>query len=98
MRSLLLFPALALASPLLHRRTTLAECLAGASLDPVTSSSSSYSSDTTAYNTRLTFDPAALVVPSSPDDIAAALRCAEQQGVAVSARGGGHSYVRCSFS
>jgi len=46
-----------------------------------------------AYNQRIQPKPVALVKPNSKDHVSSALKCAKQAGVAVSGRGGGHSYA-----
>lgn len=90
---LLSLPALLVASPLFPR-VSLTSCLSAAGLTPITSSSSSYSSDVAAYNQRLQPEPAAIIYPTSTAQVASAVACAKNAGVAVAAKGGGHSYVR----
>ena len=48
---------------------------------------------TAAYNQRLQPKPVAVVHPTTPAQVASALKCAAAAGVPVSARGGGHSYA-----
>ncbi|GAA6020913.1 hypothetical protein JCM11491_000064 [Sporobolomyces phaffii] len=75
------------------RSTNLATCLNNAGIATVTSSSSTYQSDIAAYNQRLQPKPVAVIHPTSPAQIASALKCAASSNTAVSARGGGHSYA-----
>lgn len=89
---LLSLPALLVASPLFPR-VSLTSCLSAAGLTPITSSSSSYSSDVAAYNQRLQPEPAAIIYPTSTAQVASAVACAKNAGVAVAAKGGGHSYA-----
>lgn len=58
-----------------------------------------YAPDTTEYkqairpfNNRVPFTPAAYVLPQSVKDIQNAVKCGADNGVHVSAKGGGHSY------
>ncbi|KZO92772.1 Glucooligosaccharide oxidase, partial [Calocera viscosa TUFC12733] len=46
-----------------------------------------------AYNQRYTYQPAAVVYPSSSDQAGAVVQCAAAAGVPVTARSGGHSYA-----
>jgi hypothetical protein len=72
---------------------TINSCLSSANLDPVFPSSSVYAADTLAYNHRLAYKPAAVVYPSTVQDVAKAVECASQAGIKVAARSGGHSYA-----
>lgn len=45
------------------------------------------------YNLAIDVDPAAVIRPNSSDEVAAAVRCAADNGVKVQARSGGHSYA-----
>ncbi|BGP56814.1 hypothetical protein JCM8202_004414 [Rhodotorula sphaerocarpa] len=76
--------------------SALVDCLYSAGLSPVTTSSADWASDSAAYNQRIEPQPAAILFPSSQDQIAEALSCASSTNVRVAARGGGHSYA--SFS
>lgn len=51
-----------------------------------------------AFNQRLEPIPAAIVYPTSPAEVSAALLCASNAGLNVSARSGGHSYASYSIS
>lgn len=51
-----------------------------------------WSTDIYAWSRRIQTDPAGVVYPSTPDDVAAALACARSAGVLVAARDGGHCY------
>ncbi|GAA5934338.1 FAD-dependent oxidoreductase [Sporobolomyces koalae] len=98
--TLLLFASLTCASPTAEsslqvypRSNSLATCLNNAGVTTVTSSSANYQSDIAAYNQRLQPKPVAVIYPTSPAQISSALKCAAAANVAVSARGGGHSYA-----
>ncbi|KDN51783.1 hypothetical protein RSAG8_00331, partial [Rhizoctonia solani AG-8 WAC10335] len=78
-----------------ERRDAFTDCLSNGSPSGavVTPSSSNYGSARAAFNQRLSFKPAALVFPSSPQDVQKYVKCAASAGVAVVARSGGHSYA-----
>ncbi|BGP18082.1 hypothetical protein JCM10213_006527 [Rhodosporidiobolus nylandii] len=91
----LAFAGTATAAPLfLEPRTgNLAACLRRQGVTPVTPNSANYSADVAAYNQRIQPEPASILYPASPEQIATALTCAARNNVSVSARGGGHSYA-----
>lgn len=93
---LLLLPLLTAASPLPPNPALLA-CLSDASLTPITSSSTSYDNSTSPFNTRVHPFPLAVVYPRNNLQVAAAVVCASKNGVAASARSGGHSYGALLF-
>lgn len=66
--------------------TTLDSCLS--TLNP-----SHSSSDALAYNRRLSYMPAAIVFPTTVDEVSTAIKCASISSVQVAARSGGHSYA-----
>ena len=72
---------------------SLDACLTSANLHPVTSSSSAYGADSLAFNRRLSYKPAAIIFPTTVQDVANAVKCASQASVKVAARSGGHSYA-----
>lgn len=45
------------------------------------------------YNTDIPITPAAVVRPSTSDQVADAIKCAVESSVKVQPRGGGHSYA-----
>lgn len=45
------------------------------------------------FNQRIQPSPAAIVYPTSPEQVAAAVQCAASNSATVSARSGGHSYA-----
>ncbi|GAA5956067.1 hypothetical protein JCM3765_005445 [Sporobolomyces pararoseus] len=75
------------------RSTSLTQCLNNAGIQTVTSSSSNYQSDIAAYNQRIQPKPVAVIHPTTQAQISSSLKCASSANVAVSARGGGHSYA-----
>ena len=73
--------------------TGLVECLKSHSLPSIVASSPNYTSSTQDFNVRVSWKPLALVTPSTADEIALAINCANDYDVKVAARGGGHSYA-----
>ena len=75
--------------------TALIDCLTTAGLEPVTPSHPAYQNDSLPVNTRLIYQPAALVYPNTTEDVSAAIKCGAANDVKVNARSGGHS---CTFA
>lgn len=78
-----------------ERRSAFTDCLSngGPSGSVVTPSSSNYGSARAAFNQRLSYQPAAIVYPSSPQDVQKYVNCAASSGIAIVGRSGGHSYA-----
>ena len=75
----------------------LLECLAARKVPfLVPSSGAAWASHATTYNARLQYTPAAILVPTTTQQISEGVVCAGQNGVPVQAKSGGHSYA--SFS
>ncbi|RPD53461.1 FAD-binding domain-containing protein [Lentinus tigrinus ALCF2SS1-7] len=72
---------------------TFVNCLEQAGLDPVLQDEASYAANSSAYNLRFNYKPAAIVYPNNSTQVAAAVKCGAASGVKVNARGGGHSYA-----
>ncbi|KAK7429012.1 hypothetical protein QQZ08_004419 [Neonectria magnoliae] len=94
---LCLFSALSLASAVLARRDSLAACLADADVPYLLKDSAEWTQETTPYNLRLPYTPAAVAVPTCVSHIEAAVSCGVENGVRVSAKGGGHGYASFAF-
>lgn len=77
--------------------TTLEECLDAYTVTGLTPSDSSWSSTIAPYNLRLPWQPAGVAIPTTPEEVAAALSCAKKYKVKVQPRGGGHSYGAMSL-
>lgn len=56
-------------------------------------SSPNYTSSVTVYNLNIPVKPAAIVYPSSAEEVAGIVKCAAESGYKVQAKGGGHSYA-----
>lgn len=76
--------------------TALIDCLTTAGLEPVTPSHPAYQNDSLPVNTRLIYQPAALVYPNTTEDVSAAIKCGAANDVKVNARSGGHSCTSAS--
>jgi len=78
-----------------ERRDAFTSCLtsSGSGGSIVTPSSSTYASARAAFNQRLSYQPAAIAYPSSPQDIQKYVNCAASSNIPVVGRSGGHSYA-----
>jgi hypothetical protein len=72
--------------------TTLRACLTEKKLQPIVAEDSNWESSTSPWSLRYNPEPAAVVTPTSSDEIAAALACAVESEIKVAALNGGHSY------
>ncbi|KAH7165424.1 hypothetical protein EDB81DRAFT_639478 [Dactylonectria macrodidyma] len=79
------------------KRNALTSCLANANVRFSIQNSTEWAQVTKPYNLRLAFSPAAVAIPSSVEEIRAAVSCGIQNAVLVSAKGGGHSYGSTGF-
>ena len=87
-------------SVILARQPTngsISDCLVKAGVNGLTSASSSWGAEISPYNLRLPYGPAAVALPTTPAQVAAALKCAKAFSLKVQARGGGHSYASMSL-
>jgi len=73
------------------------DCLVKAGVEALTSASSSWAATISPYNFRLHYEPLAVALPTTPEQVSATLKCAKVYGVKVQARGGGHSYGAMSL-
>ncbi|KAK2763247.1 hypothetical protein FQN54_009883 [Arachnomyces sp. PD_36] len=71
----------------------VAECLADAGVPQELPRSEEFKEDTEAFNARLSFTPQAFAIPETVEHVQAAVVCGADNGIPVSARGGGHSYA-----
>ncbi len=69
------------------------DCLSAASVPVDTKGSNDWNSDVAPFNTRLKYNPVAVVVPKTIADIQAAVVCAAKNNIKVNPKGGGHSYA-----
>ncbi|GAA5992204.1 hypothetical protein JCM11641_001014, partial [Rhodosporidiobolus odoratus] len=81
------------AAPLYERAQSFAACLRKSGAQAIFPASSDFADDARSYNQRLQPEPSAILYPSSPSQISTLLTCANTSNIAVSARGGGHSYA-----
>lgn len=73
--------------------TTIEQCLTGAFVPIVSPASSEFALLAQTYNSRLTYKPAYMILPTTTAHIASAVGCAKSFGVKVQAKSGGHSYA-----
>ncbi|KAI0123962.1 hypothetical protein BJ170DRAFT_67925 [Xylariales sp. AK1849] len=81
----------------LSKRAAIDSCLETASVPVDTLGSADWTADAAPYNPRLTYTPVAIAVPTEVEHIQAAVSCAAQVGLKVSAKSGGHSYASLGF-
>ena len=79
-----------------HRATTLVDCLGNASVPISLLSSPNFAQLAEPYNLRLPYTPAVIVLPTTPQHVSDAVKCACSFGVKVQAKSGGHSYASYS--
>lgn len=80
----------------LSKRATVLDCLTQGNVPIRLISSSDFAQRSKTYNLRLQWTPAVIVLPTTVQHIQDAVVCANQNGVKVQAKSGGHSYA--SFS
>ncbi|EFX03636.1 glucooligosaccharide oxidase [Grosmannia clavigera kw1407] len=68
------------------------DCLFNSSVPVDPKGSTVWYEDVSAFNTRVQYQPAAIVLPRTVADVQAAVACAARLGVKVNPKGGGHSY------
>ncbi|KZS95586.1 FAD-binding domain-containing protein [Sistotremastrum niveocremeum HHB9708] len=68
-------------------------CLSGKGWDLETISNPNFTADSLAFNRRLSFEPVAIVSPSTAEDVSGIVKCAAENRFPVSALSGGHSYA-----
>ena len=72
--------------------TTLQACLTEKNLQLTVAQDATWNNATSPWSLRYNPEPAAVVTPTSTEDVAAALACAVDSEVKVAALNGGHSY------
>lgn len=77
--------------------STLTDCLSTAGIETSVSSSSTWSTDSEAWNSRLSPVPSAVVFPKTEDEVSAVLQCAKQSGTKVTTLGGNRSFSSMGF-
>lgn len=87
----LLLPSLTGATPL-QKRAALDDCLSKSSVPTLAAGSADYTQSLKPFNLRVTFKPAAYVVPTTVKHVQDAVACGATTGVQVTAKSGGHSY------
>ncbi|KAG9005991.1 hypothetical protein FRB94_002140 [Tulasnella sp. JGI-2019a] len=81
------------ASASIYPRASLSSCLSNSVRKVLTPGENGFSNASLAFNRRLSYTPAAIAYPTSPQQVAAIVKCGAAQGIPVTARSGGHSYA-----
>ena len=79
-------------SSLQSRAASLLDCLNAGSVPIKLTTDSNYAAYQQDFNLRLSYKPAAIVLPTTNDEVSTAIKCAVSSGVKVQARSGGHGY------
>lgn len=86
--------AVAVAQGSTERNTTaLGSCLETAKVPFYESDATDWEVYTSPFNERLKYTPAAIVVPTTTDQIQSAVSCGAEHGFKVTPKAGGHSYA-----
>lgn len=80
-----------------RQNSTLGDCLSAAGIETSLPTSSSWTTDTEAWNSRLSPVPSAVVFPKSEEEVSAALACAQQTNTKVTTLGGNRSFSSMGF-
>ncbi|PVH77335.1 Glucooligosaccharide oxidase [Cadophora sp. DSE1049] len=76
-----------------QKRATVVDCLNTANVPRSLPGSANFTQAIKPFNLRLPFTPIAVAVPSTVPQVQAAVACGVQYKLAVTAKGGGHSYA-----
>jgi len=88
----LLLSGVAFASPCINRQVTLESCIDAIGVTSSFPDNSTWATDISPWQLRITPTPAGAIFPTTNDHIAAGLACAAEASVKVACRNGGHSY------
>jgi hypothetical protein len=91
--ALLASAAFVAADPRLNKRAAIDDCLSAAKVPVDARDSTGWKNDVNPFNQRLKYTPAAIAVPTTTEQIAAAVSCGAKVGLKVTAKSGGHSYA-----
>lgn len=80
------------AAPLHERQASLKSCLEAAAIPILTSGDNDFSTVISPFNLRLPYVPAIVAIPTTKEQVSAAVKCAAATDIKVQPRGGGHSY------
>lgn len=80
----------------LQQRSAVTDCLQAKKVPYSVKGSSNWAALTTPYNLRLSYQPAVVTIPETPEQVEFSVTCAAASNLKVQAKGGGHSYA--SFS
>jgi FAD/FMN-containing dehydrogenase len=94
--SLALGATTSLASPL-DKSAAMEDCLNGSKVPLDKPGTEDWAMDAAPFNVRTPYKPLSIAVPTSVEEIQAAVKCGLAQGVKVNAKCGGHSYANFGF-
>lgn len=77
----------------LQRRAAVDDCLSQASVPTDKLGTAAWNADVKPFNSRVSYTPAAVAVPTTIAQIQASVNCGRSAGVKVTAKSGGHSYA-----
>ncbi|KAF8853592.1 FAD-binding domain-containing protein [Acephala macrosclerotiorum] len=77
--------------------TSIVHCLSESNVPQDYPGSSNFTADIIPYNLRLNYTPIAVAVPTTVEEVQAAVLCASKLGVKVNPKSGGHSYASHSL-
>lgn len=77
----------------LSKRAAINDCLTSAGVPQYAPASADFTQSIKPFNLRLAYTPAAVAVPATSKDVAAAVACGVKNNVTVTAKSGGHSYA-----
>ncbi|KAL7266474.1 hypothetical protein RUND412_010979 [Rhizina undulata] len=77
----------------LAARSPISDCLQGAGVPFLISTSTGYDQERKPFNLRFNYSPAAAALPTTNAQVASAVNCARKTNTKVVARSGGHSYA-----
>lgn len=80
-----------------RQNSTLGDCLSAAGVETSLPTSETWTSDTEAWNSRLSPVPSAVVFPKTETEVSAALACAKQTNTKVTTLGGNRSFSSMGF-
>ncbi|KAK2746140.1 hypothetical protein FQN55_005769 [Onygenales sp. PD_40] len=91
--SLVLLASPAFAGSLIVKKALIQDCLTEAAVPQVEPTAEEYAAEIEPFNLRVPFTPVGAALPETVEHVQAAIKCAVDNKVTVSARGGGHSYA-----
>ena len=92
-----IFAARTALSSVLDARAVVSDCLAASNITVDVPGTDAWTLDATVFNSRIPFVPLTVAVPSSIEQVQAAVACGVKHGVKVTPKCGGHSWANFGF-